>query len=103
MSFNNAIRAKNRASLYSSLMPDPVGETRGFMNEIDRANILGDAQKDYYKTVGDAQTNFYEQSGNQLAALQDSANFGDVFGGFGDLLSGTVSGAAKVGLIKIPT
>ena len=100
MSFNNAIRAKNRASLYSSLMPDPVGETRGFMNEIDRANILGDAQKDYYKTVGDAQTNFYEQSGNQQAALQGSANFGNALGGFGSLLSGGVNTAFDYGLFK---
>ena len=108
MSIYNAAIAKSRAkqfggaaSTYGSLLSDnPVGETKNFMNEIDQAQILGDAQKDYYNTVGEAQSNFYKKSGNQQAELAGSANFANTLGGFGDLLSGGVNTAFNFGLLK---
>jgi len=109
MSIFNAAIAKSRAkqfgaaNTYGSLLSDnPVGETKDFMNEIDRAQILGDAQKDYYKTVGKAQRNFVEAAGNQKAELAGSANFANTLGGIGSLLSSGVGQAVDVGLIKIP-
>ena len=87
---------------YGSLLSDnPVGDTKDFMNKVDTTQILGDAQKDYYKTVGDAQSNFYKQAGNQQRALADSANFGNLLGGIGELASFGVGTAVDTGLLKL--
>lgn len=108
MSFFNAAIAKSRAkqfgaaNTYGSLLSDnPVGETKDFMNKVDQYEILGDAQKDYYKTVGDAQRNFYEQAGDQQAGLADSASFGNLLGGIGDIASFGVGTAVDTGLLKL--
>ena len=58
MSFFNAAIAKSRAkqfgaaNTYGSLLSDnPVGETKDFMNKVDVAGIVGDAQKNYLETI----------------------------------------------------
>ena len=108
MSIFNAAIAKSRAkqfgsgNVYGSLLSDnPIGETKDFMNEVDRAQIVGDAQQDYYRTIGDAQRDFYKSGGAQGAALAASEGFGDTLGGFGSLLSTGVNKAVDVGLIKL--
>ena len=108
MSFFNAAIAKSRArqfgaaNTYGSLLSDnPVGETKDFMNAVDRAQIVGDAQQDYYKTIGDAQRDFYKSGGAQGAALAASEGFGSNLSNLGNLFSSGINTAREVGLIKI--
>ena len=107
MSFFNAAIAKSRAkqfgaaNTYGSLLSDnPVGETKDFMNAVDRAQIVGDAQQDYYKTIGAAQRDFYKAGGDRGAALAASEGFGSNLSNLGNLFSSGINTATKVGLIK---
>jgi hypothetical protein len=107
MSVLSAARAKSRAqafgadNVYGSLIDNPLGDTKDLQNKFERADILGDAQQDYYKTVGDAQVDFYKRSGAQGAALADSSNQAGLLGGVGGLFSDFATTSRDLGLFGL--